>query len=137
MAPSRVIGLGRSPRNEHRKRDREEHLDLQHQRGEAGGHADVKRGVEEGELAEADEHAVTNQDRQRNARARHEQQHGQDDDVARRRQDQRRQLEHAPLHEYEVEAPHHHDGKGEQLVAGCHGVSLGGATDHLSPGGKR
>ena len=101
----------------HRQPDREEHLRLDHQRRQTGRDVRADRQVQQPELTDADQQAVSGQIAPRGLRARYQQggrQRGEQE--AQRGEQQRWQLRQRQLDDDEVGAPHRHDGEGEQHV---------------------
>jgi hypothetical protein len=102
---------------------REDHLRLQHQRGQPGRHPGRHRGVEQPELAEGHERAHPDHRPPRHRgtayeRGRRQRDRGEPD----RGEQQRRHVRHAPGDHHEVEAPDRGDQRGEQRVAQRHAV---------------
>ena len=101
-------------------RDREDHLHLHEQRGEAGRHPQVQREVEQSELTEAHEQADL-QDRAPRSRARHEEdRREQHDQEARAQQQERREALEALVDHDEVRAPDGRDQRRAEVVARGH-----------------
>jgi len=119
--------LGALAQHDRADHEREDHLALQHDRGEAGGQAEVHRGEEQAELAGAHEQADSRDDAPRGIRSGHEEheRHG-DEGEAQRHEHERQGVAQAEVDGHEVDAPDEGDEEAEQEVSRGHDSSQAG-----------
>ena len=112
-----LVGLPVFTQKQRGKHEGEKRLRLQHQRGQARGHAHVDGGEQQGELPHRNQHAVGQVQPQRHAGCAKKQQRGKRrTDEAQRRQQHGRHARHAQLDDGEVEPPHHDGQQGQRQV---------------------
>ena len=125
-AAGELRGAGPLAEQQDREPDGERGLQLQHERGEPGRHAQVHADEQQRELAGGEEDADRDHVAHGHAGTGHEGERERDQAEPQRREQQGREVVETDVDDDEVDAPDHGDGGGDGDVTSGHGVEDAG-----------